>query len=144
MKALRAQCATALVIMTQILCGHSTLLPSYEQPVIDDFSKLPLDSNGRLADNWLLYQDTPQCKVAFAEAFSREDVSGRQIAPCSINIIEVFFAGQGTFTCSAVTLTMGTSQDLISHTLPRNMFSTPNGIIKDDITSWIHGTAPAI
>lgn len=107
-----------------------------ELATINIVEDLPLDSNGRLADNWLLVLDTPDCKEIFTKEWLRANPSFRNIAAYSKNLSKTF-KGSGS-TCNAVALSVGTKSDLILHPLEKNKIEL-SGTGDEDIVKWIHG-----
>ena len=111
-------------------CAH------LELATINIVEDLPLDSNGRLADNWLIVLDTPECKKIFSEAWLRANPSFRNIAAYSKNLSKTFKGSEST--CNAVALTAGTKSNLIPHPLEKNKIElSVTG--EEDIVKWIHG-----
>ena len=138
MNSLKAQILTVLIVLSQGLQSHSSSLESFASHVIDDLAKLPLDRNGRLDDNWFLYQDTPSCENAFKAAWLRERPDFRQIAPCTSNITEIFF-GPAKSICSAVAFVKGTKPDLLTHVLPTHQLIATDIDTVEDVTAWVQG-----
>ena len=138
MNSLKAQILTVFIILFQVFQSHSSSLESFGLHVIDDLAKLPLDSNGRLENNWFLYQDTPICENAFKVAWLQEKPAFRQIAPCTANITEIFF-GPAKSTCSAVAFIKGTKPDLLTHVLPTHQLIVTDIDTEDDVIAWLQG-----
>lgn len=106
-----------------------------EFATINVIEELPLDSNRRLADNWLLVLDTPECKEAFTAALKIKPVL-RNVGTYSKNLAKSFKTSQST--CNAITLTVGTKFDLLYHPLEKNKIElSKDG--DDVIEGWLHG-----
>lgn len=136
MKSLIAQ--LAFIILCYLLGSYDSLSVPPDSLLIDDLAKLPLDSNGRLGNNWFLYQDTPDCKNAFKTVELEMGSDFRQIAACSSSIIEIFF-GDAKANCSAISFIKGTNPDLFTHVLPSHLLIAADVNIEDDVTAWVIG-----
>ena len=111
-------------------CAH------LELATIDVIEDLPLDSNGRLADHWLLVLDTPECKETFTKAWQTANPSFRNIAAYSKNLSKAFKSSESI--CNAISLTVGTKPNLLFHPLENNKIELSKaGDV--DIVRWIHG-----
>ena len=101
--------------------------------VIED---LPLDGNRRLADNWLLLLDTPECKEEFTKGLQKVNTVLRNVGTYSKNLAKSFKTSEST--CNAITLTVGTKFDLLYHPLEKNKIElSKDG--DDDVEGWING-----
>jgi hypothetical protein len=105
-----------------------------DAPVLKKFSELPLDENGHLADHWLLFTNSRQCKEDTQAAWIQAAPELRKVAAADGELKKAFF-GSSTSKCSAVILERGTAGNLISHPLPENFHD-----VKDvkSYSDWIH------
>jgi hypothetical protein len=107
-----------------------------EFATINVIEELPLDSNRRLADNWLLLLDTPECKEAFTTRLLKIKPVLRNVGTYSKNLAKSFKTSEST--CNAITLTVGTKFDLLYHPLEKNKIElSKDG--DDDMEGWLHG-----
>lgn len=122
--------------LSQCLVTPSTVL---EKDVITDLALLPLDGNGRLAENWFLFLDTPECKAAFSEASILTNTRLRRIAAVSSNASRLFYP-DSLSKCSAVSIAVGTNPTFFKHLLESSKLE----ILEEDIdvetvAAWIVG-----
>lgn len=122
--------------LSQCLATPSTV---FEEDVITDLALLPLDGNGRLADNWFLFLDTPECKAAFSEASILSIVRLRRIAAVSRNASRLFYPDSLT-NCSAVSIGVGTNPTFFKHLLGENKLEIlEEDIDVESVAAWITG-----
>jgi hypothetical protein len=126
-----------LLLTTHQIEGSFEFLGS----VVVDLSNLPLDSNNRLAENWLLFLDNPQCQNSVGNAWLESMSTHRNVAAYTSEISDSFF-GDSRTVCNAVCLVKGTSVDLLQYALPDNMITISDGEDSDQlIFDWILGNA---
>lgn len=112
--------------------------------VIVDLSNLPLDSNNRLAENWLLFLDNPRCQYSVRKASLDASIAHRNIAAYSSEISDSIF-GDSRTVCNAVYLVQGTSIDLLQYALPYNKINISHGEDSDQlILDWMIGNLISI
>lgn len=122
--------------LSHLLLLQVATCKSLEFATINIIEDLPLDSNGRLADNWLLVLDIPGCKEAFTGEWLKINPALRNIGTYSKNLSKLFKSSETT--CNAFTLTAGTKFDLLHHPLEKNRIElSKTG--DDDILSFIQG-----
>lgn len=126
----------AFAALSQCLVTPSELL---EANIITNLSQLPRDVNGRLADNWFLFLDTPNCKNAFNDANIISNAKLRKFAAMSKNVSDVFHP-DSLSTCNAVSLAIGTNPTFFQHLLPRSKLEIFDEFVNvDEIVPWITG-----
>lgn len=126
----------AVVLLSFALIYQVADCENLELATINIVEDLPLDSNGRLADNWLIVLDTPECKEIFSKAWLRTNPSFRNIAAYSKNLSKTFKGSESI--CNAVALTAGTKSNLIPHPLEEKKIEL-SATNDEDIVKWIHG-----
>lgn len=136
---LSTTCAVVATFTTFLLGILQIQGIEFPESVVTDLQNLPLDSNDRLADNWLLVLDNPHCRDSFRNALSETVTDYRKIAVYSQEISDSFFGNSETL-CNAVCLVKGTSADLLQYALPSNMMVVLEGQDSDGhIYDWISG-----
>jgi hypothetical protein len=111
-------------------------------PIIEELSNLALDINSRLANHWLLFQDTPQCRTLIENAWTQEQPMFRNIATYTQDIGKLFGIRESSI-CTAINLVKGTSFDLIGHAIPTNILTLESGAHDIEILAdWLKGKYP--
>jgi hypothetical protein len=110
-----------------------------EKDVITDLTQLTLDDNGRLADNWFLFLDTPECKDAFSDASIISNFKLRRVAAVSKNAWKVFYP-DSLSKCSVVSLVVGTSPTFFKHLLEGSKLEILDEVVDaESVAAWIVG-----
>ena len=126
----------AFALLSLLSLSQVATCKNVEFATINVIEDLPLDSNRRLADNWLLLLDTPECREAFTKGLLKDMPVLRNIGTYSKNLAKSFETSKST--CNAITLTVGTKFDLLYHPLEKNKIElSKDG--DDDVEGWIQG-----
>lgn len=130
---------TAFAIFT-ILSQCQTVSSNVHGPAdITDLKELPQDENKRLAHNWILYLNTPECREKFHDARAMMKTRLIKMATYPKELSDQIFP-DSTSTCNAVSLKIGMSPSLLLYPLERNKIDLPDG--EDDsqrITDFVQG-----
>ena len=130
---------TAFAILATISQYRSVSSNIYEPAVITNLNQLPVDENKRLADNWILFLNTPECKEKFHDARAMLKSRLIKMATYPKEIAEQLFP-DSTTSCNAVSLKIGMSPSLLLYPLETCKIDLPDG--EDDterITNFVRG-----
>jgi hypothetical protein len=122
--------------LSQCLVTPSVIV---EKDIIKNITQLPLDGNGRLADNWFLILDTPECKAAFKDASTISNFRLRRFAAMSRSVSNLFYP-DSVSKCTAVSIIVGTNPTFFKHLLEGSKLEIfDKEIDVDSLVAWIVG-----
>ena len=112
-----------LVIISIAVASKQFQKSFQETFLLKSLSELPLDENGRLQDNWLLYLDNPLCKQLAEDAWEKVEPAHRRVASVTSELALIYFPDEDPTTishCSSIVLYKGMRSDYVQHVLPKD------------------------